>query len=534
MSIQHCSRCPLFFSVLLSTALFAVVARANDGRDRYQQGYPNVMVHLDGPLSPEAGYRVLADDMEGGADGDPAFRWGQKHALAVVEVAARHTRQALGMGPFEMALFDMSAENGDTPVDFGWKRALKPGELSPPPRGRHPGGSHDGGLNLDLGYYLTSLKGKVLAEDYAACTEHHDATARDAAGKPVDVNRCTGPADRLDVERQSFFVLELLKLHRDRFGASLIDESGMDQKVKEAVLGQLLAWEKSKRHGVTRQHIQDLEALFSHDRWGGWQKFHHHHMHLRIQPFRTTGPLRDAATGIEVEARKVRAGLLAQAHADWPVALDAQALSYKLERSVEVHAVKLRERPTVQVRTVRFRLDGGEWVEPDEPRDDFRYIFDLPPGLRPQGGTVTVEAEVSTASGKTSTISTTLALPRLDPRLFVAYQPGAIGGGARIKGREVRAQLELPVHLKPLVTGVRYLLYPADGGAPEVHVVDAGWFAPAPDAQAPEGGTRSRGKLDGLPLVVKPRFTTAVALVEAQVMFSSRMTVSVPLLVQVP
>lgn len=345
--------------LVAAAVLAAASARANDGRDRYQQGYPNLLFHLDGPAGDDAGFRVLAGDREGGADGDPAFRWAQRHALAVVEIAARHTRQALGKGPFEMAVFDFSAENGDTPVDFGWRTAVPPGALPPAPRGRHPGGSHDGGLNLDLGYYLTSLEGQVLAEDYAACTAHYHATEKEPDGTPRDLNVCTGPADRLDVERQAFFVLELLKLHRERFEGALLDESGMDQKVQEAVVVKLLEWEKLRRHGVTRQHIDDLQALFSHDRWGGWQKYHHHHLHLRLQPGASQGALRERAMALEVEARRVRAGVLARAHPDWPVALDAQLLSYRLERGVEVHAVKLRERPQVQVRGVRYRLDGG-------------------------------------------------------------------------------------------------------------------------------------------------------------------------------
>jgi hypothetical protein len=518
----------------IALALAPSSARANDGRDRYQQGYPNLFYHLDGPLSDDAGYRVLPEDREGGADGDPAFRFAQRHALAVVEIAARHTRQALGQGPFEMALFDFSAENGDTPVDFGWKVAAKPGELPPAPRGRHPGGSHDGGLNLDLGYYLSSLRGQVLDEDYAACTQHYHPTEKDADGKPRDLNLCTGPADRLDVERQAFFVLELLKLHRERFAGALLDESGMDQKVQEAVTGKLLEWEKLRRHGVNRQHIQDLEALFSHDRWGGWQKYHHHHLHLRIQPGASAGELREVATALEVEARKVRAGLLARAHADWPVALDAVLLSYKLERSVEVHAVKLRERPQVQVRGVRYRLDGGPWVEPDKPRDDFRYTFDLPPGLRSAGGSALVEAEITSASGKATILSTRVALPRQDPRLWVAHQPGDLDGGARLKSRELRAQLTIPPRLRPLLTSVTYRVFLADGSAPEEHVVDAGWFAPPADARAPEGGTRTRSTLDGLPVVIRLKGSAPVTLVEAQAMLSSRLAVSVPLLVQVP
>ncbi len=519
----------------LALAFWAPDAVANDGRDRYQKGYPSVFYHQHAPVAVGAGWRVLVEDMAGGADGDPAFRWAQKHALAVVEVAARHTTQALGEGPLSMPIFDLSAENGDTPVDFGWNVKVKKKRRPPAPRGRHPGGSHDGGLNLDLGYYLTSLKGKVLEEDYAACTEHYRPGEVDVEGKPKDAYMCLGPADRLDVPRQAFFVLELLKLHRDRFDAQLIDESGMDAVVKQAVRTQLETWLKHKQYGVSRQHLDDLQALFSHDRWGGWQRFHHHHIHLRIQPFSTTGPLRDAATRTEVEARHVRAGLLAQAHKDWPVALDAQLLSYRMERAVELHVIKLRERPRYRLKSVRFRLGDGPWENPDDVHDNFRYTFDLPAGLLPVDGKVRVEAELTDSNGAVKVIGTELALPRLDPRLFVAHQPGSLQGQAKLKKRKLTAAMEIPERLKPLVTGVRYQLYPAAGGEPELHIVDAGWFARPKDALTPAGGSRSSSK----DLTFKLKLTRAkdaaeLGLIEAKVMFSSRLGVPVPVYVNTP
>jgi hypothetical protein len=141
--------------------LLASAAEANDGRDRYQTGYPNLFHHLMGPIADGAGFRVLPQDMPSGADGDPAYRWAQQHALDLMQVCARRTVVALGEANYSMAVFDLSAENGDTPVGF---------DSPTGPRGRHPGGSHDGGLNLDLGYYLTDLTGLEEKEDYAACT----------------------------------------------------------------------------------------------------------------------------------------------------------------------------------------------------------------------------------------------------------------------------------------------------------------------------------------------------------------------------
>jgi len=77
--------------VWLSAALVAAVgfatsgtAEANDGRDRYRILSPNLFVHLNGPVADGAGFRVLPEDMPGGSDGDPSYRWAQSHAVAVV------------------------------------------------------------------------------------------------------------------------------------------------------------------------------------------------------------------------------------------------------------------------------------------------------------------------------------------------------------------------------------------------------------------------------------------------------------------
>ncbi|MBN2358520.1 MAG: hypothetical protein JXR83_03645, partial [Deltaproteobacteria bacterium] len=341
---------------------------ANDGRDRHQQGVPNLFYHLDRPLAPGAGFRVLPGDQEGGADGEPMFRWAQSLPLAAVEIAARRTVQVLGVGPVPAALFDMSAENGDTPIDFDPSPPTRH-RLRRPPRGRHPGGSHDGGLNLDVGYYLTSVKGRVLAEDLAACTDHYDPVKLDARGRPLDLNRCAGPADRLDAERQALFYLELLRLHRERFSGHLLDEIGIDEAVYRSVLAVLQGWAKTSAHGARPAQVQDLQAIATFDRWEGWQKYHHHHTHLRFQPVSRTGPLRDAVQGVEREARKIRAAMAYDRHPTWPAALDARLLSYRLERAIEVHLVPVRAQADAII-GVRYRIAGGGWHEPDNADDD--------------------------------------------------------------------------------------------------------------------------------------------------------------------
>lgn len=500
------------------------VAGANDGRDRYRLMYSNLFYHLPTPVADGAGFRVLPEDMPGGADGDPAYRWAQGHAIAVVEVAAYHTERALGPGKFEMAVFDLSAENGDTPVDFG--PPTKPGQRSQAPRGRHPGGSHDGGLNLDLGYYMTRLQGKVEAEDYAACTEHY--APPDAKGGPLrDLAMCVGPADRLDVDRQAYFYLELLKMHRDRFDGHLLDEVGIDGKVFEAVRGRLEQWRRAHRYGVKAQQLADFDAIMTHDRWGGWQRYHHHHTHVRIQNFSTTGPLRDAVLAVEREDRAIRARLLGRSHSEWPAIVDARLMSYQLERSIEVRVFARSDRRADRVTRVRYRLDGGAWTDPDG--DDYRYVFDLPVELRPVERMGRVEAEITTAGG-TELVTTEVMLPRLDPRLHVAFHPGDITGSAKLGKHKIALAVRFPAPLRALVTKVVYRVFPAGGGAPTLHVVDAGWFAAEPGAAPPEHGTRTRSTRRCLPLEL-PRGAgdPPIGLIDARVMLSGRLPITVPL-----
>jgi hypothetical protein len=493
-------------TIALLISLVSASAVANDGRDRYRVGYPNLFHHWHAPVAAGAGYRVLPEDMAGGADGDPAYRWAQEHAIAVVEIAAFETHRVMGPASYDMAIFDLSAENGDTPVDFG---DVVRGGKRRAPRGRHPGGSHDGGLNLDLGYYLTDLRGRVLEKDYAACTEHY------AGDGSEDVNMCTGPADRLAVKHQAYLVLQLLKLHREPFAGRLLDEVGMDHEVATAVRDLLAGWGPAK-FGVIAQRLADFDAIVTSDRWGGWQRYHHHHLHLRIQPFRPTGEMRDAVRKVVRRAREIR-GELTAAGSSGPGVLDARLISYGLSRAIEVRAVRTSD----AVESVRYRIDGGAWQPADDPRDDWRYVFDLPPGLRPVDGAVTVEAQVMVGDEPTM-LSTKVYLPRQDPRLFVAFQPGDIDGTARLRGRLIDASISYPPRLALLITGVRYRVFP-QSGEPEDYVVDAGWFV--------SNGKGRRSSKPSLPLrVVRKPGAMPVALIEAQVMLSGHYRVKVPLL----
>jgi hypothetical protein len=492
---------------------------ANDGRDRYQTGYPSTFFHLSDAVAPGAGFVVLAEDMPGGADGDPAFRWAQDYALALIQVAAYNTQKALGRAPQPLAVFDLSAENGDTPIGFD---RPAPGSLPKPPRGRHPGGSHDGGVNLDLGYYLTSTAGLRESPDYAACSAHYEKGTADALG--TDANMCQGPADHLATMHQTYFILQVMRLHFGPFGGALIDQIGIDAEVLRAVRTELDGWQKKRHHNVTTAEVLALDALTTHDRHEGWQRFHHHHLHLRLQPHSSTGPLREALAGLVRQALQVRGELLLAKHPEWPLALDAELLSSGLGRAVLLHLVpRPKSAPPL---AVRYRVGGGEWQLPDEPSDSHRLTLDLPRGLLPQDSTVSVEAEVTTNAG-TNVIKTSVALPRQDPRLYIAHSPGQITGLAKRSGAGVELSIQYPLALQPLVTSARYLLFPAAGGEPETLEVFAGWFAwpKPPERVSPAPGL-------GLP-IDSTRLDT-IGLVAAEVMLSSRLRVLVPIATAAP
>lgn len=406
---------------------------ANDGVDRYRKAVPNTFRLFPAPVAPEAGYQVLPRDMEGGADGDLRFRWAQPHAVALVQVAARAVAKDLGTGPHPMAIMDLSAENGDTPVD---------GRV---PKGRHPGGSHDGGLNLDLGYYLTSLKGKVYTPDYAAATEHFE---RRPDGTWKDVPQCLGPADRLDVPRQARFFLELFRIDRASFGGDLLEEIGVDFQVRQPVLAQVRAWAQTGQFGADAGLVEAMERVFTSDEAEGWARTHHHHCHLRLRDLPLLGAHRKALEALRARARGEAQGMKA--------GLEAALLSTDLGRSVEV------EWPGT-VTEARFRLAGGAWThaQPGDPRN--RAVLELPESREAVAVTVEAEAQVD---GRVATRTITLELPAQDPRLAVAVETSRLTGDAVEAAGQVRVRPRFPQAYLAWVTETALVVH-RRGRAPE-------------------------------------------------------------------
>ncbi len=440
-------------AALAFPALGARPAAANDGRNRYEPLVPGSLTHLHAPISQAAGFRVLASDMAGGADGDPAFRWAQRHAIALLRLSTRKVAVALGPGPYPLAVFDTCSENGDTPIEMTPKG----------PRGRHPGGSHDGGMNLDLGYYLTSEKGRIESPDPAACTEHYDL----AGGKAKDLQWCTGAPDRLDADRQALFLLELGRAH-DRFGRDLLENIGIDGRVRLAVLERLRGWVKAKRFGATEALVSELERLFASDPYEGWAHFHHHHIHVRFAILDFAG--RHAArldAMIEEDKRLETELLLAERGPATAggVALQAELSSSGLARSLELH---LGGKPDDlgKVAAVRFRVDGGKWEKPEGYLDPWKHVVDVPRQVDWQHRTAKVEAELQWKDGKVATLLREVALPRQPPFLAVKVEPQRVTARAKPDPGGFWVSLDWPPAYGALVTGVEWLFHRKGGKSP--------------------------------------------------------------------
>lgn len=440
-------------------ALGAAPSLANDGRNRYEGSVPSELVHLHGPVSPQAGFRVLAADMPGGADGDPAFRWATRPAVALVRLASRRVAEALGgPGPYPLAIFDLSSENGDTPIEF---------DAQGRPHGRHPGGSHDGGANLDLGYYLTSEVGRVETPDPAACTDHFKPDT--PAGQPlVDDRMCHGPADRLDVARQALFLLEITRTHRERFGGELLECIGIDARVRTAVLAQARDWVRAKRFGASGALVAEMARLFASSPYDGWAHTHHHHVHVRLLPM-DPGARHAADIARLVDAdRALEARLLAGDATAEGCALVTELSSVALARSIDARLVPTSAAahcPALK----RLRLDGGAWEAPEDPLEPAHHVFDAP--ARPAFSTALVEAELADADGSTRVIRRTVALPAQKSWLRVRVEPSHFVGRVKRDGDAWLLLLDFPPVDAVLVDHVSFVVHRRGEAEPTIVAV---------------------------------------------------------------
>jgi len=264
-----------------------------------------------------------------------------------------------------------------------------------------------------------------------------------------------GPADRLDVDRQALFFLELIRTHHDDFGDALIEEIGVDARVQEAVLSRLRAWARGRRHGATRALVDELARRMTADFYEGWSTSHHHHLHLRLQRVDALGPLRPA---VEALLDRERALDLELASGQNPV-LVTRLRSCGLERRLELSIVRGRG-----VTRVEYRVDGRAWRGPAVGQEPFRHVEELPGHPGRQGSQLLVEARLTLESGTQQVLSRRIAVPRQDPELWTAVRPEQIRVGAsRAAAESVRLWVDMPSDYRQYVTGVRYVLTPRQG-----------------------------------------------------------------------
>jgi hypothetical protein len=434
---------------LLSIILIPGVTPANDGLDRYNG--PTVLVHLHAPISMKAGFTVLKEDLEGGADGAPAFRWLRPEVAAVIQLVAADTYRVMGESATPLAIFDLSAENGDTPVE--WDESSRPS-------GRHPGNSHDGGLNPDLGYFLTTLRGKFDDPDYAACDDHYSATEKDEKGNPKDLQHCAGPANRLDVDRQTYFYLRLFQMHAEQFDHQLLETVGIDHQVRQAVLAKARAWKNAGKYRITDSVIGEMEQLMTDDPWGGWARYHHHHTHLRFRNLDESGPFRKPLLDLAVKTRTLEMELLRDLAPGQKVFLKANLYSYRLGRSIEVSLLRPR---TLAVKSCQYRLKDGEWFAAETPEDDYRYVFELPRRPTLKERSLTIEAKVTLGDDTSVSLTRDIFLPADNPGLTVEVHREAINADYRIEstggGELWQLFLTCPPVYRRFITGVEFQVY---------------------------------------------------------------------------
>lgn len=406
------------FIVLLLVILFSTASLCSDGIDRYRKAGPNTLYLFTEP-QPGCGYGVLPKDSQGGADGTVEFRWVQEQMQALVRVCAFRTEKEFGPSKYPLTIFDGSAENGDTPVDW-----------EPSPKGRHPGGSHDGGINLDLGYYLTSLQGAEYTPDYAACTDHFTNTPE---GEGVDAWMCVSAADKLDTPRMAYFYIQMFTINREMFGGALLGQIGADMYVRDAVIKQIETWINEKKYGATAELLGDFKRVVTCDEYEGWAGSHHHHTHVRLNDIDLYGSLRPAVEKLLEMERDVDLALAGN-----KPFLRARLLSSGLERAVEAEILG-----NVDYWALFFKTGNEGWVSPQGrayggwhlgPKMRDRVFITLPNGSRNERSPLTVTAQASMKEKTPEYMTAPLVLPSQDPRLAISIDPSQIKAEAvRVK-----------------------------------------------------------------------------------------------------
>lgn len=169
--------------------------------------------------------------------------YAEKYAIAAVEYCCYRVVRRIGAATWPMRIFDCATRSGGTP----------PG---------HPTGSHNGGDDLDLGYYgLVDLRPHgYVPGPYSNATD-----------------RMTGPPDaRLFAARAEVEWFLAMGQLEDSLQGRLVRLCATDRYIDRYLHPKIQT--ADARSSVK---AEALRILFSSED-GGWAKYHHHHRHLRL------------------------------------------------------------------------------------------------------------------------------------------------------------------------------------------------------------------------------------------------------------
>ncbi len=177
-----------------------------------------------------------------------AYSWLRRDTRMLVQHATSAVLCTLP-GSWPLALGDMSMSDSDTPTT---KSGIK----------RHPKGTHEAGLDIDIAYYQVNT-----ANNYLRPVCPHLINGQKAY-------HCVGPPDILDAERSALFIARLLESPRVRV-------IGVDGKI-----GPLIAAAMKKLHDKKLIRTSAWQRFGPAVAWeetnggAGWYLHHHHHLHL--------------------------------------------------------------------------------------------------------------------------------------------------------------------------------------------------------------------------------------------------------------
>ncbi|RYZ80326.1 MAG: hypothetical protein EOP04_26090 [Proteobacteria bacterium] len=219
----------------------------------------------------------------------------------------------------------------------------------------------------------------------------------------------------------------------------LIEEIGIDLKVRQSVVQDLENWRRQKKFDVTEDLIRDLTQSFTSDEWDGWASSHHHHIQLRLRDISMYGLHRNAYENLraretlndEVILRKLKKPL-------FNVRLYSQGLSRSLE--AEILAGESGEG--------KIRFANDPWVKADPSRlPKISASWDIKPKT---DRAASIKANLSGSSFKTE-----ISLPEQSPYLFVSIDPRSISGRIKQLGGKYEADLTMPEAYRIYVTAIK-------------------------------------------------------------------------------